>query len=65
LNETVFYFRVMEEYENAKLTIYADEKVVFSKKYAHLRPPEMERLKLNLETYSDCHGFSFVLEVGV
>jgi len=65
LDETVFYFRAAEEYENAKLTIYADEKVVFSKKYGHLRPPEMERLKLNLEAYSDCHGFSFVLEVGV
>jgi hypothetical protein len=65
LDKTVFYFRVAEEYENAKLTIYADEKVVFSKKYGRLRPPEMERLKLNLEAYSDCHGFSFVLEVGV
>lgn len=65
LDETVFYFRAAEEYENAKLTIYADEKVVFSKKYGRLRPPEMERLKLNLEAYADCHGFSLVLEVGV
>ena len=65
LGETVFYFRVMEEFENAKLTVFADDKPIFSKRYSHLRPPEMERLKLNLSEYSDCHGISFDLEVGV
>ncbi len=46
--ERVFYFRSSVDMDNATLHISRGNQVLYSKKYAHLRPPEMERLALNL-----------------
>lgn len=46
--ERVFYFRSSRDMDNATLRLSRGGKELYSKKYAHLRPPEMERLVLNL-----------------
>lgn len=61
-----FYFRSKDVYEQATFKILVDSKVVFEKKYAFVKPPEMERIeadfsKANLKSYSKIEA---VLEVG-
>ena len=48
--ERVFYFRSSRDMDSAMLRLSRGGKELYSKKYAHLRPPEMERLVLNLST---------------
>ena len=48
---TAIYFRSGGDYNNARLVLTVDGKEVFSKKYAFLRPPEMEKLELDLSAY--------------
>ena len=42
----ICYFRSSKNRENAKLVIRADAGIIFEKKYAFLKPPEMERFEL-------------------
>ena len=62
--ERVFFFRSSSDMDNAMLRISRGERVLYSKKYAHLRPPEMERLVLNLsaEQFSGDDPLVFSLE---
>ena len=46
--ERVFFFRSSADMDNATLTVIKGETTLHHKKYAHLRPPEMERLALAL-----------------
>lgn len=46
--ERVFFFRSSADMDGAELRITRGDAVLFRKRYAHLRPPEMERLTLNL-----------------
>lgn len=43
-NERTFFFRAARDMDNATLTITKGGNTLFTKRYAHLRPPEMERL---------------------
>lgn len=43
------YFRTREPMEEARLEIKAGDKLVFSKHYTNLKPPEMERLELDFK----------------
>lgn len=45
--KTVLYFRSRRVLEKCALVITADGKEVLRKRYAHLRPPEMERLEFD------------------
>ncbi|MBR5410255.1 MAG: FAD-dependent oxidoreductase [Clostridia bacterium] len=47
--KTTVYFRSREPLDGASLKLYIDGKEAFSKKYAFLRPPEMETLTLNFD----------------
>ena len=47
LEDVTVYFRAAKELKNARLALKIDEKTVFEKKFSVLRPPEMERLKIN------------------
>ena len=47
--ERTFFFRSARDMDNTVLTVTRGETVLLTKKYAHLRPPEMERLTLNIE----------------
>ncbi|WP_428769141.1 FAD-dependent oxidoreductase [Treponema sp. HNW] len=42
----ICYFRSSENSEHAKLIIRSDDKIIFERKYAFLKPPEMERFEL-------------------
>lgn len=46
--KTVFYFRSDKVYPESVLNVYDGDKIVYSKKYQYLRPPEMERLELDI-----------------
>ena len=47
--ETTLYFRSAAPLDGASLKLYADGREAFCKKYAFLRPPEMESLTLDLD----------------
>lgn len=52
-NESVtVYFRSREEVNGVKLVLSVDGKTVLEKKYAFLRPPEMERLVVDFSQYA-------------
>ena len=46
--ERVFFFRSARDMDNATLTITKGGNTLFSKRFSHLRPPEMERLPVLL-----------------
>ncbi len=45
----IMYFRASENLANQRLTVKAGEKVVFTKNYARLLPPEMERIAVDFD----------------
>ena len=47
-SERVFYFRASSDMDGATLNVTRGNTLLYSKQYAHLRPPEMERLTLSL-----------------
>ena len=49
-NETVIFFRSREVRENVTVKVYADGQEVLSEEFLTLRPPETERLAVNLTT---------------
>ena len=46
--ERVFFFRASRDMDDAKLTVTKGGTPLFSKRFSHLRPPEMERLPVPL-----------------
>ena len=64
-NKTTVYFRSRGDYNNSRLRLLIDGKEVFSKRYAYLRPPEMEKLELDFDAMHLCASsdVQFVLEV--
>ena len=52
----VFYFRSRESVANGTFVFTVDGKEVFTKKYRNLKPPEMERLELNLSLFQAAPG---------
>lgn len=46
----ILYFRSREVQENMRVTIKSGDNILFSKKYIKLKPPEMERVRLNLKS---------------
>lgn len=48
----ILYFRSKEIEKNVKLIIKYGERIHFMKKYSHLKPPEMERIELELSNIS-------------
>lgn len=64
LEDTTVYFRASSDRANVKFKIKVDGNEVYSKKYSVLRPPEMERLKINFNEYNLNAGskIEFLLE---
>ena len=48
---TTLYFRSRDVFDGAKVCVTVDDKTVFEKKYAFLRPPEMEKLVLDFSAF--------------
>ncbi len=51
LSSVIVYFRAASELKDVTLTVKAGGKTVITKKYRNLRPPEMEKLRLD---FSQC-----------
>lgn len=49
--KTILFFRSNQNLDNSRLSIEIDGEKVFEKKYAFLRPPEMERLEIDFSKY--------------
>jgi len=49
LKDVVFYFRSNKVLKNVNLNVYSDNKIIFTKYYSILKPPEMERVVISLE----------------
>lgn len=64
-SETVVYFRSREVLDDCRARLLIDKKEVFSRKYAFLRPPEMERLALDFEKYSLTENSEIEFEIEV
>ena len=63
--KTTVYFRSRADYNNSRLVLTVDGKAVFSKQYAFLRPPEMEKLELDFDAMDLCEtsDVRFTLEL--
>jgi thioredoxin reductase len=48
----IIYFRSSKEMGKTRLTVTLDGKEIFTKTYLRLRPPEMERLELDLKKFN-------------
>lgn len=57
-----FYFRAAKELQNVRLLVRSGECVVLSKRYAALRPPEMERVTVDLSGLTETDRLLFSLE---
>ncbi|HKM29397.1 MAG TPA: FAD-dependent oxidoreductase, partial [Bacilli bacterium] len=60
--QITLYFRAADVYENQKLLIYCDDKIIFTKKYNYLKPPEMERVEFDLSKAEKPTEIRVVLE---
>ncbi len=50
--KTVFYFRAAEELVRQRLEVIVDDQTVFTRRFAKLLPPEMERVAVDFGTLS-------------
>lgn len=62
LDKVVMYFRASEELADQRLTVIAGDEVVFTKNYAKLLPPEMERVVVNFNKAHTLDDFVVRLE---
>ncbi len=54
--KTVFYFRASEVLAKQRVEVVVDDKIVFTKRFAKLLPPEMERVTVDLTDVPLCQG---------
>ena len=64
-DKTIVYFRSRNPLSACKLKISVDGKVVFEKKYPFLRPPEMERLELNFDSFGITPNSDITMDIEV
>ena len=62
LEKIILYFRSSGVFENKRLVIKSGERIIYTKKYSALRPPEMERVVINLGNESNIEGIEIGLE---
>lgn len=55
-HSVIFYFRSREVMDKGTFQFLVNGKVVFSKRYSNLKPPEMERLELDISKYEIREG---------
>jgi len=60
LNKVTFYFRANKVLKNVNLNIYSNEKIIFTKRYNQLKPPEMEKIVVDLP--NDINELKFAVE---
>ena len=60
--DVTVYFRVSNVYKNAKINVYAGEKLLLSKKKIRLAPAEMESIKISANLLEGAESVKFILE---
>ena len=60
----VMYFRANKVLQNACVSLYVDDKEIFKKTYANLRPPEMQRIVVNFPKMSKDSVVIFTIKGG-
>lgn len=62
----ILYFRSRGIRENVFIKIKCNNELIYTKKYRYLRPPEMERIELNLSNMplADIKDFNIMMEEG-
>ena len=60
--KVILYFRSTKVYEKQKLMIYCNGEMIFSKKYSFVKPPEMERVVLDLSSVKNVHEITVILD---
>ncbi len=63
VSKVIMYFRASEDLAKQKITVTANGKEIFSKRYAKLLPPEMERIVVDF-SQADLTGGQIVLSLG-
>lgn len=58
----VCFFSSSKEFTNATVSVKDKDKVIFTKKYSHLRPPEMERITLDVSALNGESVVAFGIE---
>lgn len=60
----ILYFRSKKDRKNVKVKIKIEDKILFEKKYRFLKPPEMERIELDLSgvRLDEVDGVEMVME---
>ena len=51
--DMTFYFRSRGEYEGKRLRVMQSDRLLLEKKYSHLRPPEMEKIRVTTDTKAE------------
>jgi len=62
--QVVFYFRSKEIREKVRVQIRCGDKVLFNKKYVKLKPPEMERIEVELPDFTNVASVDFLMLEG-
>ena len=62
-SKTTIYFRSREVLKNSKLKLIVDGNEIFSRKYAHLKPPEMERLQFDFSKINLNENSTIIFEI--
>ncbi len=62
VSNVIMYFRASEELSNQRLTVTANGREVFSKRYLKLLPPEMERIVVDFSQAGDLSNITVALE---
>ena len=62
-DKVVFFFRSAKDMDKATLTFTVDGKEVFKKKFAFLRPPEMQRLEIDFSAFGLKKGAEIVAQL--
>ncbi len=62
LEKIVMYFRVNACGENKRLLIKVDGQLIQQQRYRHVRPPEMERIVLDLSAHASMNSLTMELE---
>lgn len=60
--KVVLYFRSREVRENMRVTIKSGDKILFTKRYKKLKPPEMERIHLDLKGDYPLDALEIIME---
>lgn len=64
-SKTVLYFRSRDVLDGCTFVIRKDGETVFSKKYAFLRPPEMEKLTIDFDSFGLDEGAKIEFDIEV